>query len=998
MSVYRELLGFLTVPEKERVEVLEVRLALWTRLTKVFLGLGALGIILGCFRTFLEGQWSYLAFYILSYSVLLVITFSKRLFSFRFKTLFLVGSMYVISVVNFTHVGLGGIGMQILVATCVLAAVLMGIRAAFLMLGMGLIAVIAAAAAVTLGGVHISPGLMTTTSASKLAWANAGLFFAIVTTGLIIAPHMFISRLKESLELVEKHSRGLKRSNAILTDQIRTRKKAEKALSGAFDIINRSPAVAFLWKNKEGWPVQFVSENVKELFGYSAEEFMSGQVLYVNTILPEDLPQVLEEVKFFFRDESVERFTIKPYRIVAKDGTVKWVEDRTFVRRDENGRVTHHQGIVEDITERKKAEHALQESNGQFRLIFQTVPDSVSIVRVRDGICLDVNDQFVSETGWKREEVIGKKFKNLNMWCSARDRERMAESLFRSGRIHNLQSVFRMKNGDTITALLSAVSLTIAGEKVIVSITRDITERERAKQALEESEEKYRFVVDNANEWMVLTQDRKIVFANHATIQQSGYSHEEITMRDFSDFIHPDDREIALGRYKSKMNGELKGDHEFRLLCKEKVIWVSISSFPVDWMGRPALLQFMNDITRQKEVEEEKERLQARLQRAQKMEAIGTLAGGVAHDLNNILSGIVSYPDLLLMQLPGDSPLRKPVTTIQQSGKRAAAVVQDLLTLARRGLAVTEPLDLNAMVAEFLRSAELEKLGSGHPHVRLETRLDKTLQNMTGSPVHLQKTLMNLVLNAFEAMPGGGTVTIATENRRLENCLNGYDDVHEGEYVMLSITDTGVGISPEDRERIFEPFYTKKAMGRSGTGLGMAVVWGTIKDHKGYIDVESTVGRGTAFMLYFPATREAAKRVSPVSIDHYQGNGETVMIVDDMEDQREIATTLLSRLGYSVTAVSSGEEAVKRLDKKPVDLLVLDMIMGSGMDGLDTYREIIKTAPSQKAILASGYSETSRVKEAQRLGAGPYIRKPYTLERMGTAVRDELHRRENIAA
>ena len=245
------------------------------------------------------------------------------------------------------------------------------------------------------------------------------------------------------------------------------------------------------------------------------------------------------------------------------------------------------------------------------------------------------------------------------------------------------------------------------------------------------------------------------------------------------------------------------------------------------------------------------------------MEAIGTLAGGVAHDLNNILSGIVSYPELLLMDLPEDSPLRKPIETIKKSGEKAAAIVQDLLTLARRGVETTEVVNLNQIVTDYLGSPEFSKLQLNHPGITTRTRLDDDLLNIVGSPVHLSKTVMNLVTNAAEAMPDGGTIVIRTENRYLEAETVGYESAVTGDFVTLTVSDAGIGIPPEEMERIFEPFYTKKAMGRSGTGLGMAVVWGTVKDHRGHIDIRSAVGRGTDIALYFPATRRkvaAARR------------------------------------------------------------------------------------------------------------------------------------------
>jgi len=371
------------------------------------------------------------------------------------------------------------------------------------------------------------------------------------------------------------------------------------------------------------------------------------------------------------------------------------------------------------------------------------------------------------------------------------------------------------------------------------------------------------------------------------------------------------------------------------------------------------------------------------------MEAIGTLAGGVAHDLNNVLSGLVSYPELLLMDLPEDSHLRKPIQTIQKSGQKAADIVQDLLTLARRGVSVTEVVNLNHIISEYLESPEYEKLKSFHPSVHVKTDLETDLLHVLGSPVHLSKTAMNLVSNASEAMSEGGTIFISTENRYEK----GYDHIKEGDYVILTITDTGVGIPSEDMKKIFEPFYTKKVMGRSGTGLGMAVVWGTVKDHKGYIDVQSTEGKGTTFSLYFPVTRkEIAKDESLVSIEDYMGRGESILVVDDVEEQREIVSRILMRFGYAVTLVSSGEEAVNYLKEHTVNLIVLDMIMDPGIDGLDTYKQILELHPGQKAIIASGFSETDRVKEAQRLGAGAYVKKPYVMKKMGLAVKEELEK------
>ena len=404
------------------------------------------------------------------------------------------------------------------------------------------------------------------------------------------------------------------------------------------------------------------------------------------------------------------------------------------------------------------------------------------------------------------------------------------------------------------------------------------------------------------------------------------------------------------------------------------------------------------DITDRKQAEDERARLQSKLQQAQKMKAIGTLDGGVAHDLNNILSGIVSYPELILMDLPEDSPLKDSIKTIQESGKKAAAIVEDLLTLARRGVSINEVLNLNDIITEYLESPEFEKLKTFHSLVTIETSLDSSLLNIAGSPVHLSKTVMNLISNAAEAMVEGGILHIRTENRYLDQPIRGYDDINEGDYVVLTVSDSGVGIAAEEINRIFEPFYTKKVMGRSGTGLGMAVVWGTVKDHKGYIDVDSELEKGTTFKIYFPITRrDIAENLNEKKISDYMGRGESILVVDDVREQREIAAKILSQLGYSVSLASSGEEAVKLIENETADLIVLDMIMPPGIDGLETYERIVSNHPNQKAIIVSGFSETDRVKKAQRLGAGTYVKKPYTIERIAMAVKTELEKEKKAA-
>lgn len=410
------------------------------------------------------------------------------------------------------------------------------------------------------------------------------------------------------------------------------------------------------------------------------------------------------------------------------------------------------------------------------------------------------------------------------------------------------------------------------------------------------------------------------------------------------------------------------------------------------------IIGFALDVTDLKQAEKKKWELEEKLAQLEKMEAIGRLAGGVAHDLNNVLSAVVSYPDLLLMKLEENSPLRKSIEIIRKSGEKAAAIVEDLLTLARRGVTIAEVVNLNEIITNYLDSPEHEKLKTYNHSVRFKKRLDKGLLSIKGSPLHLTKTLMNLMSNAVEATLHKGTITIKTANRSLDRPIQSYDlSVPEGDYVVLTVTDTGVGIKPENLKKIFEPFYTKKVMGRSGTGLGMAVVWGTMKDHKGNINIISEEGKGTTFELFFPVCREqAAREKTMVPVKQYMGHHERILVVDDVPEQRDISSLMLTSLDYQVATAPSGEAALEYMETNPVDLVILDMIMDPGMDGLDTYREIVKRHPGQKAIISSGYSETQRVREAQRLGAGAYVKKPYTLEKIGLAVRAELDKMINM--
>ena len=387
----------------------------------------------------------------------------------------------------------------------------------------------------------------------------------------------------------------------------------------------------------------------------------------------------------------------------------------------------------------------------------------------------------------------------------------------------------------------------------------------------------------------------------------------------------------------------------------------------------------------------ERRELAAQLVRFQKMEAVGTLAAGVAHDLNNILSGILSYPDLLLMKMQKDDPMYRPLSVIRRSGQKAAAIVQDMLTLARRNVAVKEPVDFSALIRDFLDGPECRSILGYHPDVCIDTQIGSESFAVLGSAVHLEKLVMNLISNAAESIKEMGTVTISLDYEQLTGALPGYGAVKPGGYVKLMVADQGIGIDQDDLDHIFEPFFTKKKMGRSGTGLGMTVVWDTVNHHQGYIEVNSKLGHGTSIAVYLPISdRQVEESASKVKQEDLTGRGERILVVDDVAEQREIATAIFEELGYAADAVTSGQSALDYIEKQPVDLLLLDMIMDPGMDGLETFKRVLSKYPDQKVLIASGYTKSDRVRSALQLGAS-FIHKPYRLEEITRAVKNTLN-------
>ncbi len=551
-----------------------------------------------------------------------------------------------------------------------------------------------------------------------------------------------------------------------------------------------------------------------------------------------------------------------------------------------------------------------------------------------------------------------------------------------------VQVIFPLIN---ILVFLLLISLTIIFI-VHLFINRKFLEQqihERTRNLLE-SERRFHDLVNLLPE-MVLETDLtgNITYANKVAKDQLYLSLEQDNNTNFFDLIREDEREEARRNFHNSLNGERSELIEFTACDKNnKTYPILIRSAPIKKNNRICgTRMIVVDITEQRLLENQ-------LHVDQKMKAIGLMAGGVAHDLNNILSGIISYPELLLLDLDQDSSLRRPLEAIRRSGLDASEVVSDLLTVARGIAANKEIITPNKLIRAYLESTDFQQLQARYPLVSFKTSLAEDLRNISCSPIHVRKCLMNLIINGVEAIHGEGTLSIVSSNydQTLPMSKNEQNS-KTGKFSRIVIHDNGSGIAPHDMDHIFEPFYTKKFMGRSGTGLGLAVVWNTMRDHGGRVNVISNK-EGTTFELYFPSVdAEPSPHPAPSDWKRFKGNGETILVIDDEFRQREIARQLLTSLNYSVQTVSSGDEAVEYLKRTTVDLLVLDMIMPLGQNGRMTFEQILQLHPGQKAVIASGFAQDDDVQATLAMGAKAFIPKPYTIDQLALTIYKNLHPR-----
>ncbi|MCK4895019.1 MAG: response regulator, partial [Calditrichia bacterium] len=505
----------------------------------------------------------------------------------------------------------------------------------------------------------------------------------------------------------------------------------------------------------------------------------------------------------------------------------------------------------------------------------------------------------------------------------------------------------------------------------LVAVFNDVTERQQAVEALRASEKKFRKYISNAPDAIfIVDRQGRYIEVNKVACKMTGYAESELLNMSIP-VIGPREPGSENSFEELKRVGRLST--EAKIKCKDgSHTWISLDAVT---LSNDCFMAFCSDIT-------ENKRLQDLESRAQRLEIAGSIAGQVAHDFNNLLGPLMSYPELIRDELPENHIIMEYVERIEKSAVRMADISQQLLTLGRRGYYNQAPLNMNEVVLLVI-----EEMSSSETII-FKTDLDKNLMNIMGGQSQIHRVLLNLVHNACDAFQNDGTVTIKTENYYNDYDSLAYNRIPKGEYVKLTVSDNGSGIPDDIIENIFDPFFTTKTTGKKrGSGLGLSIVDAVVKDHKGYLDLISEVGQGTSFFLYFPITRDIAEKKYS---DKIIGGDEKVLVVDDDEIQRDVMLKLLGKMGYTVEAAESGEKAIEFLKKNPQDIIVLDMVMPLGIDGTETFRQILEFNPDQKVIIVSGFSESERVLEAQKMGAGAFIKKPLTSRSITVALREEL--------
>ncbi len=640
----------------------------------------------------------------------------------------------------------------------------------------------------------------------------------------------------------------------------------------------------------------------------------------------------------------------------------------------------------------RRLERALRESEEKFQIIFNSVPDSVTISTMKEARYLYVNTAFCKLTGFSREEIVGKTAFELNLYPDSGDRQKLIQALGEKGLVNGFAMKFQMRDGRILDVLLSGKVFRYQDEDCLLVVSRDITAFNQAQAELRRSEKRYRDLFNSVSD-LIYTQDLEGRFtsANRAMTSIFGYADDEFLGRKAADFMKPELRKKFVSEYLKSIlqKGYFNGISCYFTKDRRKIYLEYRSNLIRPKEGKAYISGIARDVTDRIIAEREIQKLNRQVLQAQKMEAVGTLAGGIAHDFNNLLQGILGYTQYLIMSKDEGDPDLNNLREIEKAGNRASELTQQLLTFSRKVEGKPKLMNLNREVeqVEKLLKRTIPKM------IAIRLRLEKDLDPVYADSAQLEQVLMNLCVNARDAMPEGGTLTIETKNVTLgERYCRRHLGARPGKYVLLTISDTGTGMDKETREHIFDPFFTTKEVGK-GSGLGLAMVYGIVQSHRGFIMCYSEPGHGTTFKIYLPVGKGKIRRPAgtPKETAVPKGGSETILLVDDEKFLRGIGKEILQKFGYTVLPAKDGEEALAVFMQKreEIALVILDLMM-PGMGGIRCLEELLKRDPGLKVIIASGYSLDGHAREALEVGASAFIRKPYKLKHMLKVVRKVL--------
>jgi len=669
-----------------------------------------------------------------------------------------------------------------------------------------------------------------------------------------------------------------------------------------------------------------------------------------------------------------------------------------FVLKDRLARLSTaiDRALREAAQERDKraAERALRESEERHRVLFEAAHDAVFLVRNRPGegpVVADANEVACARLGYPREELVGSAVERITPACDAGDIALALRVLDSGGGI--FASRHQAADGRVFPVEISIAPVTVAGEPMALCVARDVSERVAAEQALRDSEERYRMLFESAHDAVYLARlepDGKpgqFVEVNGLACRELGYSRQELLQMSPTAISESAASPAGWARV-SRLLDEGGGVYATEHVAKDgRRIPVEISLSRIEAGGERLALAVVRNVSERAEAERQRQDLEQQLLQAQRLEAIGRLAGGVAHDFNNMLSVILGYSDAAVERLPPDDPLGEDLREIIQAARRSADLARQLLTFSRKQEIHPEPLDLGVAITGMGRL--LQRLIGEDIELLIES--DEALWTVFLDPSQVDQLVANLVVNSRDAMPTGGQIRIVTSNLRVDHRAPDQPGLAPGEYVELTVADTGCGMDQEVLEHLFEPFFTTKPVG-VGTGLGLATVYGIVQQNHGRIEVDSEPGRGTVMRLCFPRYHAAAETPAATAERTIAWSGdERILLVEDDRSVRRLAVTVLTRLGYQIVATDDPTEALERFANQPgqFDLLITDLVM-PGMNGRELAEALQRQQPELPVIFMSGYPADT-LADRQALSSGiAYVQKPFTIESLGRQIRAAL--------